>query len=311
MNAIAPLAEINAELKRNLTAARADNTRRVYDQAWNRFAVFASAREARAMPADPLLVGQYLSMIGNECCPSTVRIHSAAISARHRDAGRETPCKHVGVKRIIEGHSRRRGRAERQAKPLDASAYQQICEAATRPRRGRGGGIESREASHARGVLDVALVSVMRDAMLRRAEAAAIRWRDIEQTSDDSGRLTIERSKTDQTGEGTVAYLSPATMEALSRIPREGESVFRLSASQICRRIQAAAKAAGLGSGFSGHSCRVGMAIDLARAGTDLTSLMVAGRWQSPRMPARYTRNELAGRNAVARFYQVPSDASV
>ena len=80
--------------------------------------------------------------------------------------------------------------------------------------------------------------------------------------------------------------------------------MFDLSASQICRRIQAAAKAAGLGSGFSGHSPRVGMAIDLARAGTDMTSLMVAGRWQSPRMPARYTRNEAAGQGAVARLYQ-------
>ena len=304
MNAIIPIEQVNAELRRNLTAARAENTRRVYDQAWQRFASFAAAHDAEPMPADPLLVGQYLSMIGNECRPSTVRTHAAAISARHQDSGRESPCKHVGVKRIIEGHSRRRGRAEKQAKPLDASAYQKLCEAAPRPRRGRGGGIESQEVSHARGALDVALVSVMRDAMLRRAEAAHLNWSSIEIQSDCSGRLTIERSKTDQTGEGSIAYLSPLTMEALSRIPRKGESVFGLSASQICRRIQAAAKAAGLGAGFSGHSCRVGMAIDLARVGTDLTSLMNAGRWQSPRMPARYTRNEVAGRNAVARLYQ-------
>ena len=160
MNAIIPLEEVNAELQRNLVAARADNTHRVYDQAWRRFAVFAGAHGAEPMPADPLLVGQYLSMIGNECCTSTVRTHAAAISARHRDAGRETPCNHAGVKRIMEGHSRRRGRAERQAKPLDASAYQTLCEAAPRPRRGRGGGIESQEASRARGALDVALISV-------------------------------------------------------------------------------------------------------------------------------------------------------
>ena len=34
--------------------------------------------------------------------------------------------------------------------------------------------------------------------------------------------------------------------------------VFGLSASQIGRRIDAAAKAAGLGEGFTGHSGRVG-----------------------------------------------------
>ena len=260
------------------------------------------------MPADPLLVGQYLSMIGNECCPSTVRTHAAAIAARHRDTGQESPCKHPGVKRAIEGHSRRRGRGEKQARPIDAEAFVNIREAALRARVGRGGSLETEEQAQARGNLDIALVAVMRDAMLRRAEAAALTWNAIEIQSDCSGRLTIERSKTDQSGEGAVAYLSPATMESLSRIPKKGERVFGLSASQICRRIQAAAKAAGLGAGFSGHSCRVGMAIDLTRAGTDMTSLMVAGRWRSPRMPARYTRNEVAGRNAVARLYQKEED---
>ena len=42
-------------------------------RSWRRFAVFAGAHGAEPMPADPLLVGQYLSMIGNECCTSTVR----------------------------------------------------------------------------------------------------------------------------------------------------------------------------------------------------------------------------------------------
>ena len=42
---------------------------------------------------------------------------------------------------------------------------------------------------------------------------------------------------------------------------RDGSaSLFGLSAQSIARRIRAAAAAAGLGSGFSGHSGRVGMA---------------------------------------------------
>ena len=45
------------------------------------------------------------------------------------------------------------------------------------------------------------------------------------------------------------------------------------------------------------------MARDLARAGTELTNLMNAGRWSSTKMPALYTRNETAGRGAVAQFY--------
>ena len=42
-----------------------------------------------------------------------------------------------------------------------------------------------------------AFASVMRDAMLRRSEAAALEWADVELRPDGSGRLTIRRSKTD------------------------------------------------------------------------------------------------------------------
>ena len=37
--------------------------------------------------------------------------------------------------------------------------------------------------------------------------------------------------------------------------------------------------------------------------GTEFTELMNAGRWKSHEMPAHYTRNEEAGRGAVARYY--------
>ena len=72
----------------------------------------------------------------------------------------------------------------------------------------------------------------------------------------------------------------------------------------IGRRVNAAAKAAGLGDGFTGHSGRVGMAQDLAASGVELPELMTAGRWKSSRMPAKYTERQAAGRGAVARYYQ-------
>ena len=206
------------------------------------------------------------------------------------------------------GHKRRHGAAQHQARSLDAEAAATLIAAAPRRRTGRAGRLESESTAAARAALDIALVSVMRDAMLRRSEAAALLWGDVERAPDGSGRLTVKRSKTDQLGEGAVLYLSPAAMERLGRLQNPWifpyARVFQLSPSQICRRIAAAAKAAGLGEGFSGHSPRVGMACDLARAGTGLVDLMQAGRWESPRMPARYTRNEMAGRGAVARFYQ-------
>ena len=65
--------------------------------------------------------------------------------------------------------------------------------------------------------------------------------------------------------------------------------VFGLSSRQIGRRVQAAARAAGLGDGFTGHSGRVGMVQDLVKNGVELPALMAAGRWKSAKIPARYT----------------------
>ena len=110
---------------------------------------------------------------------------------------------------------------------------------------------------------------------------------------------------------GAVLYVGQAAAQALQAIMPEDAGVvdpaapvFGLSASQIGRRIDAAAKAAGLGEGFTGHSGRVGMAQDLAASGVELPELMTAGRWKSSRMPARYTERQTAGRGAVARYYQ-------
>ena len=153
-----------------------------------------------------------------------------------------------------------------------------------------------------RGQFDIAMVSLMRDALLRIGEAAALTWADLAAEPDGTGRLSVQRSKTDRDGRGATLFVSATTMAALAEIrngAEPGDRIFGLSVVQMTSRI----KAAGLGDGYSGHSSRVGMARDLVRAGTELTALMNAGRWKSHEMPAHYTRAEEAGRGAVARYY--------
>ena len=159
-------------------------------------------------------------------------------------------------------------------------------------------------------LVDLALLQVMQNGLLRRSEAAVLRWGDVEVHEDGSGRQHVLRSKTDQGAEGSVLYLGPASVAALLAIrPQEavidpGASVFGLSADQISRRIKAATKMAGLGAGFSAHSPRVAMAQDLSAAGAEWPELMTAGRWDSPTLPAHYTEAESAGRGAVAHYYR-------
>ena len=57
------------------------------------------------------------------------------------------------------------------------------------------------------GLADIALCSVMRVALLRCEEAAALGWRDIAGEPDGSGRLAVRRAKNDQEANGTLLYL--------------------------------------------------------------------------------------------------------
>ena len=242
---------------------------------------------------------------------ATIRLHRFAIGAAHRSAGLDDPTAHEGVRRVLAGLARANARPQRQARGLTAGALAAIRATARIPRRsqGRAGRLETAGVADRRGLVDIALASTLRDGLLRRSEAAALRWGDVELLADGSGRLHLRRSKTDQEGLGTVLYLGPDAVRDLRAIrPAEAlidarAPVFGLSASQVGRRLRAAAQAAGLGDGSTAHSGRVGMAQDLAATGAELPELMTAGRWRTSAMVARYTAAQTAGRGAVARYY--------
>ncbi len=73
--------------------------------------------------------------------------------------------------------------------------------------------------------LDVTTTAGARDSVLpllgtdlgrRRSEYAAMNIGDVAEADDGSGTMLIRRSKTDQAGEGTVKYLSPDAMAAIT-----------------------------------------------------------------------------------------------
>ena len=284
------------------------NTWKNYRSQWRRFCEWASSRGISPLPAHPLQVAAYLAerLVRHGHRPATLQTAAAAICFVHRGEGLSDPCEAAEVKDTLRSARRMAGSEQRQAKGITDDDLRMIAEIAHLPRPWSDGRTESVEAAERRGKQDIALISTMRDGLLRVSETAALTWEDIEEYEDGSGRLYIRRSKTDAEGEGAVAFLSVQTMDSLEAIRgmSSGEdSVFGLMPNGISTRIKEAARAAGLGEGYSGHSPRVGMARDLARAGTELTRLMTAGRWRSPRMPALYTRNETVARGAVAQYY--------
>ena len=57
---------------------------------------------------------------------------------------------------------------------------------------------------------------------LRRSEAAALTWGDVQRWEDGSGPITVIRFKTDVEAQGAVVAITPAAMRALDAIRPAG-----------------------------------------------------------------------------------------
>lgn len=288
----APLPALAAEavdaLRSALEASMAPATRRAYSLAWDRFARFAAEHGSEAIPAAPELVAAYLGKRRAEgASMATLNMARAAVAKCHEASGLANPCSAAVVRQALAGMARQmaaEGRTQRQAKALGVEQVAAI--------RGHLNGEAHRSPFAA---TTMALCSVLSSAGLRRSEASALTWADVDA---DARTVAIRRSKTDQIGEGAVVALSGDAADDLAKLramlPDEHAAddahVFSLSPSQVSRRVAKAAKDAGLGDGYSGHSGRVGMAVRMTKAGAPAAVTMRQGRWASASMVARYTR---------------------
>ena len=288
------LAELSVEAWAAILDSQSPHTRRAYRVQWRAFTRWARSLNHEPLPAAPSTVANYLAArILGGMAVSSARLAAAAIRAAHEAAGYPSPCATDAVRRTLSGLARIHGRPQLQPAPLDNEALGAVRATAHLPR-----GRETAATARRRGLIDVALCAVLSDAGLRRSEVAALTWGEIMDAPDGSGRIHVVRSKTDPGAEGAVVAVTAATMRALDAIrpalPDDKARVFPLSESQVSRRVAAAA-AAGLGRGYSGHSGRVGLAVKMAKAGAPANVAQRQGRWRSADTLARYTRRLAAG----------------
>ncbi|MYE23296.1 MAG: tyrosine-type recombinase/integrase [Gammaproteobacteria bacterium] len=268
-------------------AAHSPLTVSTYATYWRQWKVWAEARGVCPRPAVPDDVAEWAAHLhASGLVDKTIAVALAAVGSRHRRDGLADPTKGKPA-RVLAGIRRTTPRRPKQARGITADMLPTI-------RRSLNGHLARR---------DWALVLTMRDGLLRASEAAAVEWSHLHRQDDGSAILTIPRSKTDQQGQGATVWLSPRTVRALDRLSVD-RSPFPTTPKYVSKRIQQICRRAGLGDGFSGHSCRVGMAQDLVANGATLTQLMIAGRWTTPTMPARYAQHQSLGRGAVAEYHR-------
>lgn len=297
---------VSRRARKLIADSTAPSTMRAYEIQLQAVDAFAAGR-----PLDDALVADFIAQRQEDgLAPASLRLATAAINFRCKLHEQPSP---VGAlaKRALAGAVRngsRRGMG--QVDGIDFSAAD--CMAAVA---GNGG-------KSMAGVRNAAIIGVASDALLRVSEVSALLVEDID-TGDGKGKgatVTIQRSKTDQTGEGATLYLRPRTAMAVKRwLTMSGTTtgplfrvVHRLGAVQqsslsprdVRRIIQRCARDAGVGDGkrISGHSLRVGAAGDLAMRGATIPDLCEAGRWKTPAQAMHYARAGLSQQGVVARL---------
>ena len=272
-------------------------------------ASWCEARGISAIPAKPLLLAAYLAERAESASIATVRMARAAVAFVLKAKGEPSPITD-DVLEVLRGLSASKAaeRGRGQARGITRDDFAVILARAGEPRK-LGRGMETAATAAERAQVDRAIAGVLFHAGLRRSEAAALQWGDVESAASIPGALTIRvrTSKTNRDGEATdIRLVKNGAAAALTALRPDNVSpsalVFRgLNGHSIGRRFAAAAKAAGV-EGVTAHSGRVGLASELTAAGASTTETMLAGGWKTSRMVAHYSARASAERGAVAKY---------
>ena len=181
--------------------ARAPATRRAYRAALERLDATLAGRPL----SDATLAEHVFRLAADGLAPASIAQAAAAAAFLARVAGWANPrgAMTADALRIVKRSHAERGRG--QARPVGAEDVAAIIATARREGRDK----------------DAAIAGVLFQAALRRSEAAALEWRDIEPAADIAGalRIRVRRSKTDRAGEETdIRLVKNGAADALAAI---------------------------------------------------------------------------------------------
>lgn len=245
---------------------RSAHSARARDGYWRRFVEWSgkASGESRA-PVDPELIVEFLEeqrLEGKSA--SVLRGYVWTFGSIHREEGWANPMDSDVVDRWLNDMV---GMLEleppRRARGIRLEELEAIERVACEPRDFGGGRMEAAPLARRRGLVDIALLWVMRDALLGRGAVVRLRWNEIDVGALGSGVVLLREH---MGGKGELEYLNPRAMSALFLIKTGSgeELVFSCTPETVRNRVRSAALAAGLGEGFSGHSPRLGFAMELA-----------------------------------------------
>jgi len=243
------------------------------------------------MDIGPQGLANYIDYQSQRLASATVRRHVASIGSVLRMSGHEDITKQAAVILAVKRMHRRKGRAQRQAIPLTEDVLEQLLAIC---------------GDDTRGLRDRVLLRLGYETMRRRAELCHFKFSDIVTLSNGRTGIRLTFSKTDQFGKGKLIPVSPLLRQTvdewgeqagregslLKRVDKIGNIGPSLHPGSVSRLLQELQLKAGLKleGRLTGHSFRVGAALDLLERGETLEKIMLRGGWHSESTVVRYLR---------------------
>jgi site-specific recombinase XerD len=282
-----------------IDGAYAPSTIRAYRADFSDFIDFCRDRNAKALPAQPHLVVQYIAgLTGSGRSSASIRRALCGLSAIHRLNRFEDPTKDPDVTLEMRRMHRKLGRSSKQAAGINANTLEKLLLATE---------------DSMRGIRDRALLLVAYDTLCRRSELVSLQVKDVKinnKNGIETSSILLRKSKTDQDSTGKWLHLSERTHKALAewikKLPEDQEILFcglnraldtspQIGVGQINRIYKKIARKAGLDESeiksISGHLIRVGAAQDLLNSGASMPIIMQRGRWSKTDTVMRYVEN--------------------
>jgi integrase len=235
----------------------------------------------------------YVDYLSENNKSATIRRRINSLGTVLKLSKNNDPTKQPEVILALKRMHRKIGRAQEQATPLTKSILNQLLKNCD---------------NSIMGIRNQVLLRLGYETMRRRSELCAFRFEDIDRAPNVKPIIRLNFSKTDQYGAGKVLPISEELLSLLNQwkgkvgsqgyilrsINRHGHignSLNPASISTILKTLQEGLKFESNKQPLSGHSFRVGAALDLLEQGEPLEKIMLRGGWQTDSTAIKYLRN--------------------
>jgi site-specific recombinase XerD len=273
--------------------AFAKNTIRAYRSDFAQYQNWCLQNNQEPFPARAETIAMYVDYLSENNKSATIRRRINSLGTVLKLSKNNDPTKQPEVILALKRMHRKIGRAQEQATPLTKTLLNQLlnnCDSSTM------------------GIRNQLLLRLGYETMRRRSELCAFKFEDINCAPNGKPIIKLNFSKTDQFGTGKVIPISEELLNLLEKwkeiVGNEGyilrsinkhghigDSLNPASISTILKTLQEGLKTGSNQQPLSGHSFRVGAALDLLEQGEPLEKIMLKGGWQTDSTAMKYLRN--------------------